>query len=27
MEACMQDEELIIGLPELKQMGLDRYAS
>jgi hypothetical protein len=23
MEACMQDEELIIGLPELKKMGLD----
>jgi hypothetical protein len=22
MEACMQDEELIIGLPELKKMGL-----
>jgi hypothetical protein len=23
MEACMQDEELIIGLPELEKMGLD----
>jgi hypothetical protein len=23
MEACMQEEELIIGLPELKKMGLD----
>jgi hypothetical protein len=23
MEACIQDEELIIGLPELKKMGLD----
>jgi hypothetical protein len=23
MEASMQDEELIIGLPELKKMGLD----
>jgi hypothetical protein len=23
MEACVQDEELIIGLPELKKMGLD----
>jgi hypothetical protein len=27
MEAYMQDEELIIGLPDFKKIGLDRYVS